>query len=339
MARVLHPNRVGLAVIAAAAVVVLLVVILWVRGCGKEPQVQPEETSTQKADTETIDTRPLVAPKPPDGEPKPGPKPGPTPEPPKPKTIYEQQYEIGREAFDSGDYIIAREHLSRALRGLENPSRLNAKIQLATIANELTFSRRIFPGDTTAESYHVKQGEYPASVVKDFAITAELFMKINNIPNATSMMAGKNYKVIKGPFNVVIHKKSFELDVFLGRHFIKRYAIGLGRDNSTPVGEFLAGSRLEKPIWTSEDPKSGKRIYVYPGDPNYPLGDHWISLKEFPEPEGSGKDTTYGIHGTNEPETIGRQASRGCIRMLNKDMAELFDLLVSGKSRITLLDD
>ena len=71
-------------------------------------------------------------------------------------------------------------------------------------------------------------------------------MKINNIPNARSMIAGKNYKVIKGAFHVVVHKKSFELHVFLGDYFIKRYSIGLGRDNSTPVGEFLAGSRLEK---------------------------------------------------------------------------------------------
>ncbi len=210
-------------------------------------------------------------------------------------------------------------------------------MQLATIANKLTFSRQISPGDTTAELYRVKQGETPAGVVKDFGITAELFMKINNIRDARSMMAGKSYKVIKGPFNVVIHKKAFEMDVFLGNYFIKRYSIGLGRDNSSPVGEFLAGPRLEKPPWTGEDPKTGRRILVPHGDPSYPLGDHWISLSELPE--RGGKKTSYGIHGTNEPQSIGTMASRGCIRMHNKDVAELFDLLVSGKSRITLLDD
>ncbi|MCK4850396.1 MAG: L,D-transpeptidase family protein [Phycisphaerae bacterium] len=331
MARVLRPNRVGLAVIAAAAVVLLVVVILWVRGCGEEPQAQPPE----------IPERTVEAP--PERQPTPAPAPEPKPVESKPiviekTSVYQRWYDAGREAFDSGDYINARHQLSQALKGLENPSRLNAKIQLATIANKLTFTRQIFPGDTTAESYHVKQGETPAGVVKDFAITAELFMKINNIPDAKLMIAGKNYKVIKGPFSVVIHKKTFELDVFLGDYFIKRYPIGLGRDNSTPVGEFLAGSRLEKPPWTGEDPKTGRRILVRHGDPGYPLGDHWISLRELPE-HGGKDDTTYGIHGTNEPETIGGQASRGCIRMLNKDMAELFDLLVSGKSRITLLDD
>ncbi len=340
MARVLRPNRIGLAVIAVAAAMVLVVVIFWVRGCREKPQAQPPATPGV-AEAPTFDVPPEAV-KPPERPtrsviPTPAPSPKPAPAPAPAKTVYERWYEAGREAFDSGDYINARNQLSQALKGLENPSRLNAKMQLATIANKLTFTQQIFPGDTTAESYHVKQGETPASVVKDFAITAELFMKINNIPDARSMMAGKNYKVIKGPFRVVIHKKSFELDVFLGDYFIKRCPIGLGRNNSSPVGEFLAGSRLEKPPWTGEDPKTGRRILVYHGDPNYPLGNHWISLRELPE--HGGKETTNGIHGTNEPETIGAQASRGCIRMLNKDMAELFDLLVSGQSRITLLDD
>ena len=339
MARVLRPNRVGLAAIALGAVVVLVLVSLWVRGCGEEPQVQPEETSTQKADTATIDTRPLVPPKPPEKKPAPEPAPKPTPSPPPAKTVYQRWYDAGREAFDRADYINARKQLSMALKGLENPFRLNAKTQLATIAKELTFNRDVIPGDTTTEYYHVKQGETPASVVKDYAITAELFMKINNIPDARSMIAGKNYKVIKGPFSIVIHKKTFELDVFLGDYFIKKYPIGLGRDNSTPVGKFLAGTKLEEPEWIGDDKKTGRRIRVPYGDPRNPLGDHWISLRELPEPEGSGKQTDYGIHGTDDPQTIGTQASRGCIRMYDKDVAELFDLLVPGKSQITLLDD
>lgn len=326
MARVLFSNRLGLVVIAAAAVIVLVVVIVWVRGCGAEPQVQPEDTTGEKVDRLPVDVSPETTASPGSGATT-------KPPPPSATTVYERWYDAGREAFDSGDYINARHQLSQALKGLKNPTKVNAQVMLDSIAKKLSFSRQIFPGDTTAESYHVKQRETPASVVKDFAITAELFMKINNIPNARSMIAGKNYKVIKGPFNVVIHKKTFELHVFLRDYFIKKYSIGLGRDNSTPVGEFLAGSRLEKPPWPGEDPKTGRRVLMHHGDPNYPLGDHWISLQQ------DGKDTPYGIHGTNEPETIGGQASRGCIRMYDKDVAELFDLLVSGKSRIILLDD
>ena len=350
MARVLRQNRIGIAIIAVA-VVVLLVVIFWVRGCDN-PQTPPPENqegtletpvtqelpkeTIESAKTETIPT-PAPAPSP---EPKPKPtdsKPEPKPPAPQTKSVYDRWFAAGREAFDRGEYVDARNQLSQALKGLKDPTRVNAQVMLATIAKKLTFSPQVFPGDTTAELYQVKQGEYPAGVAKGFCITAELFMKINNIHNAKSMMAGKNYKLIKGPFNVVIHKKTFELDVFLGDYFIKRYPIGLGRDNSSPVGEFLAGSRLKQPQWIGDDKETGRRIRIPYGDPRNPLGDHWISLRELSE--HGGKDTTYGIHGTNEPRSIGTLASRGCVRMLNEDVAELFDLLVSGKSRITLLAD
>ena len=42
----------------------------------------------------------------------------------------------------------------------------------------------------------------------------------------------------------------------------------------------------------------------------------------------------YGIHGTIEPDTIGQQASLGCIRMYNEDVELLFDLLYVGQSRV-----
>ena len=345
MARILDSNRVGLAAIALVAVVVLVLVIFWVKGCRKDEPVQAPEAGGTDGQTQVVgdgqgDTLPgikITDTTPPDDEtsvtpPKP-PEPKPEPRPIVQKSMYETWYDAGRDAFDMKEYVAARGQLSRALKGLENPLRLQAKRQLASIAKELTFSRQIVAGDTTVEVYAVKQGEIPASVAKKHAITAELFMKINNIPNEWSMMAGRDYKVIKGPFSVVVHKKTFELDVFLGDYFITKYPIGLGRDNSTPVGEFLAGSRLKRPPWPGEDPKTGRRDYIKYGEPGYPLGEHWISLQK------DGKDTAYGIHGTDKPETIGGQDSRGCIRMYDKDVAEVFDLLVPGESRITVVDD
>ena len=186
---------------------------------------------------------------------------------------------------------------------------------------------------------HVKAGDYPALVVKPYNITAELFMKINNIRDARSMRADRNYKVINGPFNVVVHKKTFLLEVFLRDYYIKSYQIGLGRDNSTPLGTFLAGSKMPEPSWIGVVDENGRREIVPYGDPRNPLGDHWISLRELPKDGATAKDTTYGIHGTTEPQTIGTQASLGCIRMRNAEVADLFDLLMEGKSKITIMDD
>ena len=241
-----RPSRFGVPApvigIVAAIVVLLVVVVIWVsRGCRQtsEPPV-PDTPAT------TVQTPPT---------PQPSPVPLPTPEPmpePAPITpsIYQKSRDAGRIAFDRGDYVHARDQLSLALKGIKDKSnRKMIQVQLTTIANELTFSGHITPGDTTVESYHVKSGDLPSAIVKKYNITANLFLKINNIPNDRSMRADRSYKVIKGPFDIVIYKKNFQLDVFLGNYYIRSYTIGLGIDNSTPTGTFLAGEKLTNPTW------------------------------------------------------------------------------------------
>ena len=339
-----RPSRFGVPVpvigIVAGIIVLLVLVVFWVRGgCQKDtidqpstpdipitdqnllPPVQIMDDATPVDDLPLItDTTTIIK-----------------PPPPAPPTLDEKYRDAGRDAFDRGDYVHARNQLSQALKGIKDQkTRKNIQLQLKTISNELTFSRNIAPGDNTVESYHVKSGELPSTIAKKSNISANLFLKINSIPNEFSMRAGHTYKVIKGPFDVVIDKENFSLDVFLGDFYIRSYPIGLGKDNSTPTGTFLAGAKLTKPTWFGiVDETTGRREAVPYGHPSHPLGGHWITLNQLPE--DGGKKTDYGIHGTNEPRTIGQQASHGCIRMRNEDVANVFDLLVSGKSRITVL--
>jgi lipoprotein-anchoring transpeptidase ErfK/SrfK len=71
-------------------------------------------------------------------------------------------------------------------------------------------------------------------------------------------------------------------------------------------------------------------------DPKNPLGEFWIGLAGV-DGHAVGKQS-YGIHGTIEPDSIGKQASMGCIRMRNEDVAEVFELLVEGRSNVTIRD-
>ena len=319
-------GAIGIAVAAA----VLLVVVILIARTGCEPAAEPEKPATESAGgtTPVLPDREQAVVAPPKLEQPPAPD--------RSATVYEQYRLAGQQALDRGDYVRAREQLSLAVKGLSDPLKLKSvKVQLADIAEKLTFSSRVYSDDKTAELYHVEAGDLPSTVGKKFGITAEFFMTINRIADDRSMRANRNYKVIQGPFSVVIRKKDFELDVFLGKNFIKSYRIGLGRDGSTPVGEFLAGPKLPNPEWWGED-TSGRRIRVPYGDPNNPLGTRWITLKHLPQNGGS--KTDYGIHGTNDPTSIGTEASRGCIRMRNKDVEELYNLLVIGKSPITVLD-
>jgi len=90
--------------------------------------------------------------------------------------------------------------------------------------------------------------------------------------------------------------------------------------------------KLIKPTWT--DPDTGS---TYVGDdPDYPLGSRWIALEGL-EGAATGR-TGFAIHGTKDPESIGTRSSRGCIRLYNGDVVEVYNLLYNGISEVLIMD-
>src|SRR5690606_25444057 len=112
--------------------------------------------------------------------------------------------------------------------------------------------------------------------------------------------------------------------------YIRSFPVGLGEYDSTPVGAWVvrSNSKLINPAWAN--PRTGERFAA--DDPRNPIGEHWIGL------DGIDDHTRltdgYGIHGTVEPESIGRQASMGCIRMHADDVALVYELLLEGVSSV-----
>jgi lipoprotein-anchoring transpeptidase ErfK/SrfK len=92
-----------------------------------------------------------------------------------------------------------------------------------------------------------------------------------------------------------------------------------------PTGEHTVKAIAENPIYTYnpaykfEGVKTTKPFVIKPG-PNNPVGSHWIDLSV----DG------YGIHGTPDPEKIGKTASHGCVRLTNWDAGELLRLVHPG---------
>ena len=66
---------------------------------------------------------------------------------------------------------------------------------------------------------------------------------------------------------------------------------------------------------------------VPPGSPENILGSRWLGISK----------ERYGIHGTTEPESIGKQVTAGCIRMLNNEVEELYVIVPSG-TKVTIVD-
>jgi len=118
---------------------------------------------------------------------------------------------------------------------------------------------------------------------------------------------------------IVINVAEQRLYWFRGEGDIVTHPIGVGRAGfSTPRGTTRIVRKKEHPTWTPgasahrDDPTLPA---VVKAGPDNPLGDHALYLG-WP---------SYLIHGTNEPDGVGRRVSRGCIRLYPEDIAQLFD--------------
>lgn len=116
---------------------------------------------------------------------------------------------------------------------------------------------------------------------------------------------------------IVINIPSRTLDLYKDGKIKKTYPVGVGMPNfPTPVGNFKVISKVIEPGW--ENPyKAAGYSRIKSGNTN-PLGTRWIGFKADPKGE-------YGIHGTDNPSSVGKLSSHGCVRMHIKDAEEIFD--------------
>ncbi len=97
-----------------------------------------------------------------------------------------------------------------------------------------------------------------------------------------------------------------------------RYGIGVGRDGFTWSGTQKVSRKAEWPDWRPPTEMIQRQPYLprfMAGGPGNPMGARALYLG----------GTVYRIHGTNEPQTIGKFVSSGCFRLLNSDVEDLFD--------------
>ncbi|WP_428386847.1 L,D-transpeptidase family protein [Mucisphaera sp.] len=243
------------------------------------------------------------------------------------------------ELMEANNLLEARRVLSRALYTEEVPAKPIADVlrgQLADINAELVFTDRVTPGDDLAERYRIQPGDFLSRIGPRYDIPYQLIERINGI-EANRIRAGQYLKVLRGPLHVRVVRSQYVMDVF-GRdpqgepvHVIS-FPVGLGENDSTPDGMWLVepGRKVINPDW--RNPRTGE--YYSRDDPANPIGNYWIAL------EGMDAQTAgqrgYGIHGTIEPDSIGSQASMGCVRLRDEDIELLYFMLASGDSTVEI---
>ncbi len=115
-----------------------------------------------------------------------------------------------------------------------------------------------------------------------------------------------------GSIVIVTHRR--ELYYVLGRGRAIRYPVGVGRDGMAWHGHAFVERKLVRPAWRAP-PSIRRNAPVIPGgDPRNPMGAAVLGLNH----------GNYAIHGTNNPSSIGKFVSHGCIRMHNRDIVDLY---------------
>jgi L,D-transpeptidase ErfK/SrfK len=117
---------------------------------------------------------------------------------------------------------------------------------------------------------------------------------------------------------LVINVPEMQLYDFTQGELPEVFAIAIG-DQMDPslVGEFRIGEKRVRPAWRVPASIRAERPElpaVVPAGPDNPLGDYWMTIGR----------TSYGIHGTDNRWSIGREATHGCIRLYNDEIARLF---------------
>lgn len=182
---------------------------------------------------------------------------------------------------------------------------------------KLLFSSAITPNSVL---YEIKAGDTLNKIAKEFNTTIDLIKKSNNL-SGNNIIPGRKLKVWTAPFNIFVDKSQNVLILKTNEEVFKAYIISTGANNCTPVGSFKIINKLENPTWF----KAG--TVVPSGSPDNILGTRWLGINI----------AGYGIHGTTEPQNLGKQVTQGCVRMKNSEVEELYIIVPVG-TEVNIVD-
>jgi lipoprotein-anchoring transpeptidase ErfK/SrfK len=227
-------------------------------------------------------------------------------------TMLEQRLDAIEQKKGSGSYREAQEMYETLLidPALAKSELKKVRSGYEKFNMEYLFSRFEMPEST----WHiVAEGDTLSEIAKKYQTAVGLIKRSNGLAN-DKIYPGMKLKVLTGKFSIGIDKSENHLSLYLNDKRVKRYRVATGKNSSTPIGQFKIVNKLTDPTWYHAGA-------IVPSDsPENILGTRWMGF----DYEG------YGIHGTTEPDSIGKQASAGCVRMRNAEVEELYSIVPVG---------
>jgi L,D-transpeptidase ErfK/SrfK len=145
--------------------------------------------------------------------------------------------------------------------------------------------------------YVINKGDTLASIAQNFGVTLESLVEVNQEIDVFNLQIGDIIclPLTPTPYIIVIDTIEKKLNLYYLGILFKTFPIAVGAPKTpTPNGSFY--------------------VYNKQVNPGGPFGSRWMGLSK----------PSYGIHGTNRPQSIGNAVSNGCIRMHNEDVEALF---------------
>lgn len=180
----------------------------------------------------------------------------------------------------------------------------------------------IFSIESTPDSkvYRISSGDSLTSIGSKLNTTQGLLMQANGIDNPNRLRLNQALKYTPKDFEIIIERSTCLIYLLDKDGLFKVYSTGLGKKgHDTTLGKYKIGNKEKNPTW--HKPGFGP---IPPNDPENELGTRWMPLV----PEADGLPTDLGIHGTIDPSSIGLYTSKGCPRLHNEEVEELYDLIV-----------
>lgn len=159
------------------------------------------------------------------------------------------------------------------------------------------------PECPTRNFYVIRRGDTLRAIAASFGVSQNDIITINPGIRPGNLQVGQIICIplAPSPVEIIINIGAKRLTVYKNGSIFREYIVATGKpETPTPTGVFEV---VNKEI-----------------DPGGPYGTRWLGLSK----------KGYGIHGTNNPSSIGTAASNGCIRMYNEDIESLFDMTVVG---------
>ncbi|MFH1854192.1 MAG: L,D-transpeptidase family protein [Candidatus Omnitrophota bacterium] len=228
-------------------------------------------------------------------------------------------FELAGTYEKNGELVKARDIYNLILNKYQNIDNITeAQERLGRLNIEILFSSIVTDKDVL---YEVQPGDTLSKIAKKFGTTIDL-IKTSNSLESDVIRTGSKFKVSKTGYKILIDKSQNLLTLLADDGaIVKVYRVSTGESNSTPVGTFTIINKIEDPVWYTQGA-------VVPAEsPDNILGSRWLGLSV----------KGYGIHGTVDPDSVGRQATSGCVRMLDKDVRELYTIIPKD-TEVTIVD-